>query len=258
MHRKVWTLFSGLCGLLTAVAVATPAIAQEVKPKPPMYAYVANWQVPRDKWPELEKSSASAAGSMEKALTDGTLVGYGNDESLMHTSSGATHDTWWMASSLAGLMKVLEQVSGNGGNASSPGAVATKHWDNIYVTRDYNWKPGTFKGGYTHVSLYKFKGNAPDDALDQLCQHLIVPLMEKLIAEGTISEYEVDSEAIHSEDPNTFALVYLTQAPDGLDKVQTAIRDVVQAHPLAGQAFDSLTDDGGHRDFLMKGNGAYK
>ena len=256
MHRK-WTLFTGFCGLLTAGAVSLPANAQEVKPKAPMYAYVANWQVPRDKWPELAKSTASTAGVMEKALADGTLVGYGNDEALVHTSEGATHDTWWMASSFAGLIKVLNQVSGSTGNTSSPGAVATKHWDNIYVSRYYNWKPGAFKGAYSHVSLYKFKASAPDDALDQICQHLIVPVMEKLIADGSISEYEIDSEAIHSE-PGTFALVYLAPAPEGLDKVQAAIRDVEKAHPLAGQAFDSVTESSAHRDFLMKGDGSYK
>ena len=255
MNRK-WTLFIGFCGLLTATALAIPANAQEVKPKAPMYAYVANWQIPRDKWADAAKSAASRSAVMDKAIADGTLVGYGSDESLMHTADGATHDNWWMASSMAGLIKVLDQISGGG--ASSPGAVASKHWDNIYVTRYYNWKPGPYKGAYSHISMYKFKANAPDEALDQLCQHLIVPMLEKLIADGTLIEYEVDSEAVHSEDPAEFALVYSTPTPEGLDKVQAAIRDVVKAHPLAGQAFGSVTEDSGHRDFLMKGDGSYK
>lgn len=255
MHRKL-TLFTGLCGLLTAAAVAIPANAQEVKPKTPMYAYVANWQIPRDKWADAAKSTASRMAMMDKALADGTLVGYGSDESLMHSADGATHDNWWMASSMAGLIKILDQTSAGG--ASSPAAVASKHWDNIYVTRYYNWKPGPYKGAYAHISLYKFKANAPDDALDQLCQHLIVPVMDKLVADGTLIEYEVDSEALHTENPGTFAMVYVSPTPEGLDKVNAAVRDVVKARPLAGQAFDSLTDDSGHRDFLMKGDGSYK
>jgi hypothetical protein len=102
------------------------------------------------------------------------------------------------------------------------------------------------------------KANASDDAMDQLCQNLIVPLMEKLVADGTVTEYEIDSEAIHTENPGSFALVYVTPTPEGLDKIQTAIRDLVKARPLAGQAFDSATDDSAHRDFLMKGDGVYK
>jgi len=241
-----------------AAAIATPARAQEVKPKPPMYAYVAQWQVPRDKWPDLEKSSSALMSVLEKATADGTLVGYGRDESLVHSADGATHDNWWMANSMAGLVKVLEQVRVNAGNTSSAMSVATKHWDNIFVSRYYNWKPGQYKGAYIQISLFKLKPNAPRDALDQLCQHLIVPLLEKLVADGTIFEYEVDTEAIHSDDPGTFALVYITQTPEGLDKVQAAIRDSGKAHPLSGEAFDSATEDKGHRDYLMKGDGAYK
>jgi hypothetical protein len=254
----MWTLFTGLCGLLTAAAIATPANAQEVKPKAPMYSYVADWQVPRDKWPDLEKSSAAMMGVLEKATADGTLVGYGHDEVVVHSADGATHDNWWAATSMAGLVKTLEQVRANASITSSAMSAATKHWDNIYVSRYYNWKPGAYKGAYGHVSTYKLKASAPDDALDQLSQHFIVPAMEKLLADGTIFEYEVDTEAIHSEDPGMFALVYVTQAPEGLDKAQAAIRDAVKAHPLAGQAFDSVTEDKGHRDFLLKGDGAYK
>lgn len=258
MHRKMWTAFTGLCGLLTLAALAKPASAQEIKPKTPMYSYVADWQVPRDKWPDLEKASASLNSVLEKATADGTLLGYGNDESLVHSADGATHDNWWAANSMAGLLKALEQVRVNATNTSSAMSVATKHWDNIYVTRYYNWKSGPYKNAYGHISLYKFKKDAPDDALDQLSQHLIVPIMEKLIADGSIIEYEVDTEAIHSEDPYMFALVYVSPTPEGLDKVLAALRDSVKAHPLEGQAFGAFTDDSGHRDYLMKGDGAYK
>jgi hypothetical protein len=250
----MWIIFTGLC----AIALAGPARAQEVKPKAPMYSYVAQWQVPRDKWPDLEKASASLMGALEKAAADGTLVGYGRDEAVVHTADGATHDNWWAANSMAGLVKVLEQVRTNASTTSSAMSVATKHWDNIYVSRYYNRKPGAYKDAYTRVALYKFKPNSPDDALDQLCQNMVVPLMEKLLADGTILEYEVDSEAVHSDDPNFFALVFQTQTPEGLDKVQAAIRDTTKEHPLSGAAFGSLTEDKAHRDYLMKGDGAYK
>ena len=258
MHRRMWTIFTGLCGLLTVAALATPASSQEVKPKSPMYSYVAEWQVSRDKWPDLEKASASLTGVLEKATADGTLVGYGHDESLVHAADGSTHDNWWAANSMAGLLKVLEQVRANAANTSSVMSVATKHWDNIYVSRYYNWKPGAYKSAYSHISIYQFKKDASDDALDQLSQHLIVPIMEKLLADGSIIEYEVDTEAIHSDNPNTFALVYVSPAPEGLDKVLAAIRDSVKDHPLSGQAFGSLTEDSGHRDYLVKGDAAFK
>lgn len=258
MRRKTWIILTGLFGLLTVAALAKLVSAQEVKPKSPMYSYVADWQVPRDKWPDLEKASASLTGVLEKAAADGTLVGYGHDESEVHSTDGPTHDNWWAASSMAGLLKVLDLVRVNAASTSSVMSVAAKHWDNIYVSRYYNWKSGPYKNAYGHISTYNFKKDAPDDALDQLSQHLIVPIMEKLLADGSIIEYEVDTEAIHSEDPNMFALVYVSPTPEGLDKVLAAIRDSVKNHPLSGQAFGSLTEDSGHRDYLMKGDGAYK
>jgi hypothetical protein len=82
--------------------------------------------------------------------------------------------------------------------------------------------------------------------------------MEKLLADGTILEYEIDFEAVHTDAPGTFAIVYVATQPEGLDTVRAAIRQSVKDNPLAGPAFDAATDDGGHRDELLKGDGKYK
>jgi hypothetical protein len=83
-------------------------------------------------------------------------------------------------------------------------------------------------------------------------------MMEKLFADGTVLEYEVDTEAVHTDDPNMFAIVYTSPTAEGLDKAQDAVRDAIKAHPLTGQAIGSMTDDKSHRDYIMKGDGAYK
>jgi len=47
MTRNLRSVLVGLYGLAALTLCATPALAQaqEIKPKPPMYSYVANWQV---------------------------------------------------------------------------------------------------------------------------------------------------------------------------------------------------------------------
>ena len=52
MNRKLGNIFAGMCGFAVVILAAIPAAAQmqEIKPKPPMYSYVANWQVPRANW----------------------------------------------------------------------------------------------------------------------------------------------------------------------------------------------------------------
>ena len=259
MNKKLWSAFAGLCGFAAFAlsGIAADAHAQEVKSKPPMYSYVANWQVPRAHWSEVGKAFDTVSGVLQQSLTDGYLVGYGDDTNLVHQPDAETHDLWWSSMSLAGLLKTLDRIHA-AADTTTPVFNDAKHWDSIYVSRYYNWKSGAFKNGYGHVSLYKLKADAPDDALDTLAQQLIVPLMEKQLASGAILEYEIDTDASHTEAPGIFAVVYVTPTAEGLDTVQGAVREAVKAAPLFGEAFDSDTDYTGHRDQLLKSEGAYK
>jgi hypothetical protein len=70
---------AGLCALAVAVLAAVPACAQmaEVKEKPPMYSYIANWAIPRAQWAEMDKQAAANQKMMEKGIADGNIIGYG-------------------------------------------------------------------------------------------------------------------------------------------------------------------------------------
>jgi hypothetical protein len=253
-------IFAGLCAFAFAAlwSAGTLARAQEVKQKPPMFTYIANWEIPRAHWGEMAKSADSDKAILDKAVADGTLVGYGNDENLVHTPGEFTHDDWWSSTSMAGLMKVLDQISAAGGSSSPVLESSTKHWDLIEVSHYYNWKPGPYKNGYVQVASYKLKANAPDDAVEQLSKSLLVPLMEKLLADGTIVEYEIDEPAVHTEAPGGFAIVWVSPNADGIDKVAAAIRASRESHALSGAAFLSMVDYKAHRDELNKGNGTFK
>jgi len=260
MSRNLGTVFAGLCGLVTLVLSAIPAFAQmqDVKPKPPMYSYVANWQIPRAHWSEMPQTVAADKSIMDKALADGTIIGYGDDENLVHSPDGETHDDWWSSMSMAGLLKVLNQLYASGNTRSPALDAATKHWDLVFVSHYYNWHPGAYKSVYTSVSAYELKPDAPGDAVDTLSKAIVVPLLEKMLADGTVIEYEIDELAVHSQPPGTFSIVYLTPTPDGIDKVEAAIRDAVKAQPLIVPAFGSMTKDSGHRDELLLSEVTYK
>lgn len=260
MHKQMRSVWAGVCGLgmLTLCVVPSSAQMAEIKEKPPLYSYIANWQIPRAQWAEIDKANATDEAILGKALADGTIVGYGNDENLVHQPDGETHDDWWAATSMAGLMKVLDQFSTSGTAASPVLASATKHWDSILVSRYYNWHSGSWKGGYVSVASYTLKADAPDDAVDLLSKQLVAPLLEKMLADGTIREYEVDSQAIHTVAPGKFWIVYAASSAEGLDKVNAAIRDTLKEHPLSIPAFDSMVEYSAHRDELLRGNGVYK
>jgi len=260
MNRKLWRVFAGLCVLALSAVWALPASAQmaEVKEKPAMYSYVSFWSIPRAQWAEMAKDDAANQKTLDKAIGGGTIVGYGSDVNLVHQADGPSHDQWWSAMSMAGVLNVLEQFYKSGSATSPVLSTATKHWDSIFVSRYYNWHPGSWKDLYTHGSSYKLKADAPNDAVDTLSKNMIVPLMEKMLADGAIHEYEVDTEAIHTEAPGTFWVFYLAANAESLDKVSTALRETLKANPLNGPAFGSMTDFTDHRDYLARTSAMYK
>jgi len=257
MHKKVWGMIAVVC--LLAMAAWKPATAQEEpREKPPLYSYVGFWTVPRPQWADMEKQDAADQKVLDKAMADGTIVGYGNDLNLVHQVDGATHDDWWSATSMGALVSVLDKFYKSGSATSPVLTSATRHWDAIYVSRFYNWHSGSYKGAYTRVAEYKLRPDAPDDAVETLSRHLFAPLMEKLMADGTIVEYEIDTEAIHTDDPGNFLVVFITPTADGLDKFNAAVHEAHRMFPLAGPALESLVDLTPHRDYLSSSTATYK
>jgi hypothetical protein len=252
--------FSALCALAITGAWVLPAGAQvaEVKEKPPLYTYVANWNIPRAHWAEMDKQAAADAKIFDKAVSSGGLVGYGEDENLVHQAEGETHDTFWSAMSMAAVLNVLDELRKGGVATASVLNTATKHSDNLFVSRFYNWKSGSMKGAYTHGASYKLKAEAPDDALQTLAKGFIVPLLEKLLADGSIQQYEIDVEAIHTEAPGTFWIFWIAPTAEGVDKVNAALAETLKAQPLTGPAIDSMVDFTPHRDLLARTNATYK
>jgi hypothetical protein len=260
MNGKVWKGFAAVGALAMFAGWAGQAGAQtsEVKAKPALYTYVAEWNIPREKWADMQKSYAPNQKMLDKAIADGTLVGYGTDVVLVHQGDGITHDDWWSSMSLAGVLNVLDQLEKSADTTNSVLATATNHYDNVYVSRYYNWHPGAVKDGYTYEASYRLKPDAPDDAVDTLSKTLIAPLLEKLFADGTLREYEVDTQEIHTEAPGSFTIVYMTSTAEGLDKVNAALRETMMSNPLGGVAFGSMIDITAHHDELIRTNATYK
>jgi hypothetical protein len=260
MKNPANAVLAALCTLALTGSWSMPARAQtpEVKEKPPLYTYVANWTIPRAHWADVAKQDAADDKVFDKAIAGGSLVGYGADENLVHQADGDTHDTFWTAMSMAGVLSVLDDLQKSGATVAGVLASATKHSDNLFVSRYYNWKAGTVKSAYTHGASYKLKPTAPDEAIGLLSKAFVVPLFEKLLAEGTVVEYEVDEEAIHTEAPGTFWIFYITPTAAGLDKVMAALDAAFSGNSFAGPALDSLVDPAPHRDMLARTNATYK
>ena len=173
MNPKQYRMIAAVFGVGLIAGMIAPAFAQsqEVKEKPRMYTYVALWSLPRAQWGDWQKMEAADAKGMQDAIAKGTIISFGDDENLVHQPDQPTHDDWFQSMSMAGLMNMLDQVYKQGGAMNPVLQSSTKHWDNIYVSRYYNWKPGaSVKDGYSYGSTYKLKEDAPDDAIDMLAR----------------------------------------------------------------------------------------
>lgn len=259
MTHRWFSTFLGFSGLFAFSLAALPSHAQSpVQPKAPMYSYVANWQIPRAHWGDVPASEAATKTVLDKAVADGSLIGYGYDEIVVHTADGETHDQWWSAMSMAGLLKAREAIFAAGVPTSTGLDAATKHWDMVYVSRYYNWHSGEYKNAYTWAATYQLRSDAPADAVGTLSESVVAPLLEELFSDGTLIEYEIDELAVHTEAPGNFVIVYVCRSAEGVDKVQAAIRDHLKAQALITPAFGGMTRNSGHRDELLFSHGSYK
>jgi hypothetical protein len=247
-----------LFAVLGALAGSVQSQTSDRKEKERMYTYVSLWAVPRAKWAEFEKPVASDQKILDQALGDGTLIASGSDFNLVHSADGYTHDNWWSSHSLAGILKVLDAFEKSSNTTTGVITSVTKHADVVLVSHHYNWRAGTYKGAYSHGSSYALKPTAADDAVEILSKSVFEPLMEKLLADGSVVEYEVDEESIHTESPNSFWLYYVTPTAEGLDKVNAAVRAELKSNALIGPSFDSMVDFVPHRDTLDRTDATFK
>jgi hypothetical protein len=243
----------GFCCLLflgIAAATVRPVQAQmAAKAKPSVYTYVATWDVPRAQWPEMEKLDALDKPVLDKLVADGTLVNYGAYTNLIHQEGEPTHGSWFTATSEGKLLQALEALYAHPGSTDSPVEGASKHWDQILTGNIYNSKPGSTSGGYLTWSRWEIKPGEMH-AYVELTKKVIVPALDKLVAEGSITSYGQLTEDYHSGKLGT-VYDYIT-VPDAasMDKVDKALDDLFDNTPGFGDAFQSLAEREGHRDFL--------
>ncbi len=252
---RLGSAMAGVAGLVVSGMIATPAGAlTAVKEKPPLYRYESFWVFPPAHWHDADKDNATANQRvLAPALADGALVGYGDDKNLVYSGEGFTHDNWWQATSRQGVLKLVDVFDERDASGSPQLAGSTEHKSQLYVSRFYNWKAGSWKGAYGYRLAYKLRpGAVPEDAA-QMLSSFYVPILESLLADGTIVEYEVDWELVHSDDsPGHIVISFVTPTAEDLDKAFPAFAVSDSEGPLieAAKASVFTNRDAPHRDWV--------
>lgn len=253
INKKLWSTLSGLTILTMSIIWVAQAGAQinEIKAKPPMYSYIAVWNIPQDQWKARENEASAAKKILDQAIDKGTIVSYGYDGNPLH-------DTFWLAMSKAGLDSVRDQFQKIGIAAAPAKAGALTPPVSILISRYYNWQTTRCENAYVHVGIYKIKQDAPADAVDQLSKNFFAPALEKMLADGAIFEWETDTYADPKDSPGTFLIAYLSAKAEDLEKTNKAVQERLKSHLPKAPALDSIIDVKASRDVVVRSYAVYK
>src|SRR5712691_118573 len=210
-----------IAGLLVfAIAVMlVPAALPQMEPTPTVYTYVSQFQIPRANWAQYsEDTEKSFVPVVEKSLADGTILSWSTFEQVIHTPEGYTHGAAWSSNTIAGLMKVLDEVRKNG---PRPGQIAaTKHEDLLMQTRMYHGGSGT--EAYLRVVCSMAKADKPE-GYTAVLKKLLVPPFEEQVKKGVATYYGVDEQYVNTSAPSTRCVVISYPNAEGMDQWAAAI-----------------------------------
>jgi hypothetical protein len=128
---------------------------------------------------------------------------------------------------------------------------ASKHWDQILTGRIYNYRPGTSTNGYLTWSTWQVRPGQMQ-AYSELTKKVVVPVLDKLVAEGAITSYGELTEDYHQQKPGLVYDYFTVPDTTALDKVNKAFDDLFEQNTALGDAFRALTIPEGHRDYLTR------
>src|ERR1700674_4310978 len=235
-----------IAGLLVIVlaVILVPAALPQMEPTPIVYTFVSQFDVPRAQWAaysdDTEKSFVPVA---DKMTADGTILSWSTFEYVVHTPDGFTHGAAWSSNSIAGLMKVLDEVRKAG---PRPGQIAaTKHEDYLLQTSMYRAGSGT--PTYLRVVCQMAKADKPGEYAAAIKKYL-APTFDEKIKKGAATYYGLDEQYVNNSPQSLRCLVINYPNADGMDKWATAVNATLGKMSAADREafFGSTVPDSRH------------
>jgi hypothetical protein len=240
-----------IAGLLLIVlaVMLVPAALPQTEPTPIVYTYVSQFQVPRANWAAYsEDTEKTVVPIVEKLTADGTILSWSTFEQVIHTTDGYTHGAAWSSNSIAGLMKVLDEVRKAG---PRPGQIAaTKHEDFLMQTSMYRTGSGT--PAYLRVVCSMAKAEKPE-VYTAMLKKLLVPTFDEQVKKGVATYYGVDEQYVNTAAPSMRCVVITYPNAEGMDKWATAISTTMSKWSPAERAeFAGATVLDSRRDIMAR------
>jgi hypothetical protein len=240
-----------IAGLLLIVlaVILVPAALPQMEPTPIVYTYVSQFQIPRANWAQFaEENEKMFVPVAEKMMADGTILSWSTFEQVVHTPEGYTHGAAWSSTSIAGLMKVLDEVRKGGPRPAQ--IAATKHEDLLMQSTMYHGGSGT--SAYLRVVCSMAKADKPEGYTATL-KKLLVPTFEEQLKKGVATYYGVDQHYVNTAAQSVRCVVITYPNAESMDKWATAINTTMSKWSPAERAeFAASTVLDSRRDIMAR------
>ena len=250
MHIRSFGALVLLCALVVPISADRASAQSPSSEKPAQYTYVSEWAVPRAMWGDYLKGEAADVDLMKKGVADGVITGFGTFAVLTHQEGSPTHGNWFNATSIANILKFLEVLRNAPGATDAPLA-ASKHWDYVMESHDYAGHSGTFNNGILRVGRWSPTPGA-NDPDGKILKATMVSVLDKLLADGALHAYTIDTETIHTGPLGTLFVVIVANGGEGIDKFDAAIDAAQKSNPAAWAGLITTLDEKGHFDSLSR------
>lgn len=223
MSKRIVAMSGLLAGLVVVACVlfTAPAALPQMEPAQTVYTFVSQWQVPRANWAQFAEDTEKALNPiLQRRLDDGTIIAWGNFETIVHSADGDTHIVTWQATSLAGITRVFDELVKAG---PRPGQItAVKHEDLLLRSVLRHATPVANGNGYARVVGALAQPGKEDDYV-ALLKKYILPVLEDQFKKGNITFYAVEQQYVVSAPGSLRSVVTFYPSAEAMDKAATAI-----------------------------------
>lgn len=245
---------SVLAGLLLSASLCSG----QSKPQP--LTSVALFKVAPEKTADFMEVMKMFPAALDKLLAAGTILGYGVDADLLHT--GEPNLAFWISCADFAAVEAAEKaiqsvIAANPDKMKAAWGLSDFAAHRDIIVRSLESNMGKVPAGVLPVTDFNRQQVKPGraSAARMLFNRVEKPVLDKLVADGTIYGYSLDVEAVHTIQPGVMWTIVLMPNLATKGKVRQAFTDAMQKLPAAERdALEKLADDtfdaGAHRDSL--------
>jgi hypothetical protein len=250
MTKRAMGVAVGLLAVVLAILIS-PTASSQMDAGQPVYTYVSEFQVPRAHWAAFaEDEEKSFLPVVEKGLADGTLVAYSTFENLVHTPEGLTNGATWSSTSIAGVLKTLDELRKGGPRAGQ--VASTKHEDFFMVSTLHHGTTVANGTGYLRVICSNAKAEKPAEYLATM-KKLLVPTFEEQFKKGVATYYGIDEQYVNTMAPSERCVVVMYPNAESVDKWAVAINATLgKMSPAEREEYARATVLDSRRDLMAR------